>query len=486
MKVVHYSSLFALVALLAACSSSQYATDGRSYENDDVYYQPGESFISDFAIVDDPDVTPDPAPPAVDPAQVDDEYYEEAPMAENAPLDQGVTHNYYGNVFNYGGFNSGFNTGFPPNYFAGFNNGWYNPWQPGINLVWDPYRGWNVAYNYNFGWGNYWNDPWGWNSPCFDPWFYNSWCWNSWNSPFGFYNPYGWNSPYCFNGNYWYNGFGNGYYFDGFNNGFGNANVVFGQRPSLTVGNAINSSYSNGNWNAGRLQYKPMIQQDVVEEIERIKGDYNQTIATSGTDLSADGKSRPNASSVAVGSGQRKPTSVSPAGSNNDGKVKTPPASMKNNGDDVRPITDQNGSTGNGRPVLSQPERGSRPSVGKTPSNSPRPSPSPAQRPAPRPSVSDGGKAKPSAPPAAPRRKTPGTAQSSDRSKGREDMATNGDRKASQSPAKPIQQKGPASWSKRDGNAKPPLRSSAPPTGKAPIAAPAKSSGAKPQGRGVK
>lgn len=409
MKVVHYLSLFALAAAIGACSSSQYATDGRSYENDDVYYQKGESFISDFAIVDDPDVAPDPAPaesaPATAPA--DDEYYEEATAQDNTSTDQGVTHNYYGSVYNYGGFNNGF----APNYYAGFNNGWYNPWQPGLNLVWDPYRGWHVSYLNNFGWGNYWNDPWGWNSPCYDPWFYNSWCWNSWNSPYGFYNPYGWNSPYCYNGNYWFNGYGNGYYYEYFNNGFGNSNVVFGQRPSLTVANAINSSYSNGNWNAGRLQYKPLIQNDVVEDIQRIKDDYHQTLAAGGAGMSSAGKSNANASSVVVGSSKRKPQAVVASGESSN-KGKTPPASMKNNGGSVRPIQDSDDSSGGSNPIFSQPDRGSRPSTGSTPATSPRPSPSPrpSTSPAPRPSVSDGGKAKPSAPPSAPRRKVPGMA----------------------------------------------------------------------------
>jgi hypothetical protein len=397
MKIYQVFFLLAAFSLWTACASNKYATNGQSYEHDDVYFQPNETFISDFAIVDDPVAVNVDAPPAVTETPAVDEYYvqEEAPVEEETPS---VSHNYYGNVYNYGGFGSGFNS----YYYAGFNNGWYNPWQPGLNLVWDPYRGWHMSYHTNFGWGNYWNDPWGWNSPCYDPWSYNSWAWNSWNSPYGYYNPYGWNNPYCSYGNYWYNGFGNNYYDPFNNNGFGVANVTFGNRPSLTVGSQINSSYSNGQLNAGRLQRKPLIQTDAVTEIDRIKDDYHQTLANGNGVTSDNGKTGVNGYQHTVGTGATKPTvSKQPSIKHEDSPgIKKPQSTVPmQDGPDMNDRPIQSNDVERPRPqISSKPE--SRPNVDRTPSSKPATSP--------RSSAPSGGNKKPApAPSSSPRKKEP-------------------------------------------------------------------------------
>ncbi len=393
MKIYQVFFLFAASSLLAACASNKYATNGQSYEHDDVYFQPDETFISDFAIVDDPVAVNVDAPPTVTEEPAVDEYYvqeESAPLEDEIPA---ATHNYYGNVYNYGGFGSGFNS----NYYSGFNNGWYNPWQPGLNLVWDPYRGWHMSYNTYIGWGNYWNDPWGWNSPCYDPWSYNSWAWNSWNTPYGYCNPYGWNNSYCSYGNYWYNGYGNSYY-DPYNNGYSAGNVVYGNRPSLTVGSHINSSYANGQLNAGRLQRKPLLQTDAVAEIDRIKEDYHQTLANGSGLSTVSGKTGVNGYQHAVGSSASKPTvSKQPSIKHEDSPGIKKPQSTEPTDTYNRPIPSND--VERPRPqISSKPE--SRPSIDRTPSSKPSASP--------RPSAPSGGNKKPTpAPSSSPKRKEP-------------------------------------------------------------------------------
>jgi hypothetical protein len=407
-KAMKHIPLFLFAAcsmFLAACGSTQYATNGKSYENDDVYYQPDESFISDFAIVDDPEAVSLDAPtspPSNNSSVPDDEYYQDnsSPQLVNEYEER---YNYYGIVYNNGYLSPGYS-----GYYAGYNNGWYNPWRPSMNVIWDPYRGWHVHYGRNYGWGNYWNDPWGWNSPCYDPWSYNSWSWNSWNSPYGYYNPYGWNSPYCSYGNYWYNGYGNYNYYDNYYNNNTQANVTFGHRPSVTVGSAINSAYTEGNLNSGRLQHKPLIQTDVVEEIGKIKDDYQAGVAN-GTNagLVASDKNTTTGYQTAVGSSKpAAPKTKMPSIKHSDSPGNQPERNqMPSSNATTKPKYSDNPQQvdrprpSNRRPdIQSKPERSSVPST--KPSNSPRPSHSPS-----------GVDRKPASPPSSPsRKKTPGLA----------------------------------------------------------------------------
>jgi hypothetical protein len=409
-NAMKHTQLFILAIasmFIASCGSTQYASNGKSYENDDVYYQTDETYISDFAIVDDPEAVNMDTPAAESAPNAttsEDEYYEDAPDPQLAN-EEDETYNYYGNVYNYGYLSPGYS-----GYYAGYNNGWYNPWTPSMNVIWDPYRGWHINYGLNYGWGNYWNDPWGWNSPCYDPWSYNSWSWNSWNSPYGYYNPYGWNSPYCGYGNYWYNGYGNYNYYDYYNNNNNNgqANVTFGHRPSITVGSAINSAYTDGNLNSGRLQHKPLIQSDVVEEIDRIKDDYHAGLANGdNVGLVASDKNATTGYQTAVGSvkpaaSQTKMPSIKHSDSpgNRPERDQTPASgvSTKPKYSDNPQQVDRPRTTNNRPEIQSKPERSSVPST--KPSSSPRPSNTPS-----------GVDRKPASPPSSPsRKKTPGIA----------------------------------------------------------------------------
>lgn len=198
--------------LLAACSPQRYT--GGTAETDELYYSPGDRYISD------------------QPTQYsDDEYGAEAP-------DDGVNgaeeYDYYnpdaaagGGIPNFGrrwngnmnGFNQprfnvgvmsmwnrpgmnmgmgmGFNNPMPSNYFMGYSAFgspmWGNGWNDPFCNQWDPYwgnscfNGWNqpggwnypFAHNNQWGWGNpyAWNQPWGWNNPWNNPW--------GWNNGFG-------------------------------------------------------------------------------------------------------------------------------------------------------------------------------------------------------------------------------------------------------------------------------------------------------------
>jgi hypothetical protein len=239
---------FALVAaLLASCTQERYATKGKSYENDEVYIQPGDTYISDFALVDnEPDANNNQAQ-YPDSMQSEDDYYSGNTINNGSLEDQfngnGVTNNYYGNVYqnNYGnGINNPYGYGFGNN---GFGNN--------AMLIWNPYSGWRLRYNWGFGYncfggfGGY-GCGYGWNTPWYDPWYGSGWCSNNWYNGYGFYDPWGWNSPY-YGYNNWY---GNNYFY-GNNNWNNNDNnngggIVYGPRPSISVGSSVNSSYDGG------------------------------------------------------------------------------------------------------------------------------------------------------------------------------------------------------------------------------------------------
>lgn len=246
-----------LAMFVSSCSTNQFAVREGTYETDEVYYQPGEKFISDYALVDDEAETTTAA--GTDQTQTEDEYYS-GDNTTTTTNNGGVVNNYYGNVYNtpgqmFGGrfYGSTFNW---PTYYSG----------------WNPYTGWNFGINYgmHWGWGSYWNDPWAWNNPWYDPWGYNNWCWNSWRNPYGFYNPYfGWGYGYGYGyGNYWYNGFGSPGF--GWNNGWNNgwdgnsSGFVTGNRTSVSVGSTINSSYNEGMVYNNRV--KPQLNSDQINK----------------------------------------------------------------------------------------------------------------------------------------------------------------------------------------------------------------------------
>ncbi|MFN0032047.1 MAG: hypothetical protein ACKVOR_07805 [Flavobacteriales bacterium] len=246
--------IVAIVFFITSCTQQRYATNGARYENDEVYYQPGEHFISDFALVDDEVAQGNETPGEdyVDPNMVDnatseDEYYDG--QVDNYSSDDyndgDVVNNYYGNVYQ--------------SPYGSMWNGYYgNPYGSNGMLTWNPFYGWRYRCYWGMGWGfnnSYYNN---WYSPWNDPWYGNGWCWND---PYG-YNPWygnygygGWYNGYGYNNN-WYGNNGwcnNGYYGNGYYGGGNNWNddnnsysgVVYGPRPNVSVGSSINSSYDN-------------------------------------------------------------------------------------------------------------------------------------------------------------------------------------------------------------------------------------------------
>lgn len=234
-------------AALSSCNSNKYATTGKgTYETDEVYYQPSDTYISDFALVDDEAqmAEGDQATSSV-PSVKEDEYY----SGDNSSTQNGnTTNNYYGNVYQSPwGYDYG-------NSYGGYGYGSYNCW-PGsrYNLGWDPWNGWYFSFNFGYNWGcNPYYNPYyaygnGWYSPYYNPWYYNQWGYNTWYSPYNYYNPYyGYNNPYY--GGYW----GGNYW----NDDSDYAGVIFGHRNPLATGTLENSTYGDDLFYTGR-ELKP-------------------------------------------------------------------------------------------------------------------------------------------------------------------------------------------------------------------------------------
>ena len=248
----------ALIAIsLGSCISGKYATNGSSYESDDVYYQSGDQYISDFGYADTyadthtygPSDSGDEKETQQSQSQApsDDDYYS-GDTGQNT-YGNGTTNNYYGNVYQnqspwyntYGGYGSGYSS-----YAYG---SYWNNYGPNYGLGWNPYSGWYMSFNY--GYGNYYN-------MC-SPYCYNSW--NSWGYgyPYYGYSPYygyggygyGYNSPFYGSYPYYNNGLYNGGYY-GSNDGSGSAGVIYGPRHPISVGSSVNSAYSGSVFYADR------------------------------------------------------------------------------------------------------------------------------------------------------------------------------------------------------------------------------------------
>ncbi len=223
MKHLKWTALVLGLSLFAfSCTQTAYVTGGKSYEDDEVYYQPGETFISDLPVAE------------VTQTSGEEDYYESPEQDEYYQGEQNadVINNYYGND----GFNNNWGTGINTNLMSPFGSNW----------TWSPIWGWRLSYNWGWagygGWGfNSWNNPW-----YYDPWFTGCYggLWDPyWGSPF--YNPwgYGWGynnfgagycgSPYA--GNIWDDGAvggGNGTY--------------YGHHTGVSTGSNVNSNYTGG------------------------------------------------------------------------------------------------------------------------------------------------------------------------------------------------------------------------------------------------
>jgi hypothetical protein len=243
--------LFSTICIaFISCKQNQYATSGGKYETDEVYYQPSDTYISDFALVDDEERMGT-SSDYVDPSSVDqkttqpEEDYYSGDTATT--INSGTINNYYGNTYQSPWNNSGCGN------YGGFGNYQYGSlWNspgPRYSIGWSPYSGWYSSFNFGYSWGYnpwyspYYNNFYSWYTPYYNPWYYNQWGYNTWYSPYNYYNPYyGYNNPYY-----------NGYYNGGFwSNNDDQANVVFGHRNPIATGSEVNSTYGDDVFYSGK------------------------------------------------------------------------------------------------------------------------------------------------------------------------------------------------------------------------------------------
>jgi|GEM_PF-6335959 len=220
--------------LLSSCGSSRQAS-GTSYEDDEIYYRKGETFITEVP----------PAPVASQQSTTEEEYYN--PESTGS----GTTNNYYGDVY----FNQN-------DWDRGFGGGYFDV-HPRWVMAWNPNMSWYLSYNFgmNSCFGNGFNsfyDPFYLNNP----WYQGNGWGNGWGNNFCFnggmnyWNPYGyWNNPYL-------NGWGNGYNTPWWGAGFGNEEngqnaVVFGPRSPISSSSVFSSSYNDESLFEGKVS-KPI------------------------------------------------------------------------------------------------------------------------------------------------------------------------------------------------------------------------------------
>jgi hypothetical protein len=331
------TSLFALVfamLLVTSCSYRRLAATTTPYENDDVYYQPGDTYISDYAIADDPEAI-------VDSLKTTDDYYDPNSSTQNNNGSNGWSNNnsYYNNCSPYYGF--GYNN---------FNSSMYNSYGPSLVAVWDPVYGWHFSYNINYGWGYnpYWN-----NASCYsNPW-YNPYYSSGWNSYYWWNSPYYYSNPWYYNyNNYWGSNSNNdtGSWFGQSTNG---TDFVNTHRPGFSSGSSINSSYTSGTLygNRNQLPKKPVV------EVDR----------TSGKPTLAGANARP--SSFDSGRSDGKPELNNNSGTGARANANTQVPASKGSQSNSR----NNGVSGGGRDT-SKPA--STPSSTSRPANTSRPAPS--------------------------------------------------------------------------------------------------------------
>jgi hypothetical protein len=179
---VRYLLLASLVLTFASCTQSKYATRG-AYESDDAYVSDDDTYIADFALVDDEAqlAGSDTA------ASTSDDYYDPNYTAPQVYTPNG-DNNYDSYNANPWGCNSGFGSGFG-NY--GYGSHW-NPYSPMVGIGWSPYSGYYTQYGMNFGYNPYCSSfysPYNsWYTPYYSPYYYNSPAFNPWYSPYNYYN----------------------------------------------------------------------------------------------------------------------------------------------------------------------------------------------------------------------------------------------------------------------------------------------------------
>jgi hypothetical protein len=222
---IRYLFLACVIVSFASCTRSKYATQG-AYESDDAYVSDDDTYIADFALVDDEAqlLTADTA------ASTSDDYYDPNYTAPTLYSPNSANNfNSFGN--NPWGCNSGFGSG-----FGSYNYGSYwNPYSPMVGIGWSPYSGYYTQYGMGFGYNpycsNFYSPYNSWYTPYYSPYYYNSPAYNSWYSPYNYYN----------------NGWG------GFNSDTDNqpATIVYGPRNPIASLGANNSSYTGNVFYSG-------------------------------------------------------------------------------------------------------------------------------------------------------------------------------------------------------------------------------------------
>ena len=249
-KQISYLFLPVLLLGMFSCGPQRYAVAPVA-EDDDLYYNPGDVYISEAEAManGEADTTSD--------AEADYDYWD-----EDRPNNQFNNPNPFSNrqwnpnmnrfsqprlSFHYNVFRGS------PGFGMGINSGWNYPFAP---------------YDYGFsafGWSQ-WGSPYGpnmydpfWDPYGFDPFFGPSWNNPCWNSPTAWNNGWGnqWGNPWA---NPWNNGWGNQWgnpWANPWNNGWGNPwfvsdpwaannNFTYGARPTITSNSGAGSNYEEG------------------------------------------------------------------------------------------------------------------------------------------------------------------------------------------------------------------------------------------------
>lgn len=297
-----YLALVAILTLATACNNSKSLSGSTAYEDDEIYYQKGETFISDVPVS---STSQDASSSNSSSSTFEDDYY-----SGNDNTSETVN-NYYGDVYQNDSWSS--------------FGGWGRPYS---RFVFNPYFGWHLSYGGGgyYGWNPYllgnWNSGWGFGYGygmgfnTFNPYWYN---------PYGMYYGFGyWGyNNQLFAGNTWNN-------FNDLNNG-----IIYGHRPTFSTNSVQNSVYTNNTLFSGRKLTSPL-------------NDVNPTRPNSTSGVN----SRPSGSK-GESSGSR------PNGTNNNSRPKEDYSKSRNSGDNSpSPNVDRNrGNSGGNRPAPS-PNRG--------------------------------------------------------------------------------------------------------------------------------
>ena len=214
--------LLAIAASLFSCTRSRYATFG-AYESDDVYYSSSETYIADFALVDD-EAYYNPSIDSSSTHDSSDDYYDPNYTAPPVYTPNSTVNNWQPDPWNGGCYNNGYsmNSG-----FSSYNYGSYwnqNP-SPMMGISWTPYGGYMA--NYSVGFSPYYTPSWGYNP------------YNSWYTPY--YSPYyysGWAYSPAYNNNQFYG--------SGMNDLPSVGATVHGPRNPISAISGTSSAYSSG------------------------------------------------------------------------------------------------------------------------------------------------------------------------------------------------------------------------------------------------